>query len=273
MRRRNFSVEELRNRIKDNENSLSDTEWDEIKDTMGRGINWAVGVPTNVAKPVADAIYNSPLGERFPFLKFIYEASGKSIDLYSDPEKRKMITEFAELTHILDTSPDLIDFLNKNGYNKILTDLKKFSNESEDLQEKLELINIQSLVTLVKAVEYDSRGDKKKAIETLIEGLIEELPVGFVTDGVEVAKGLKDAKDNHDEVMKDWKDMNILFLKQKEALKAKIRADKHRLFLLTGGREGELNTGPKSPNVFTRIDELLEEINIKLQRVQTNIQV
>jgi hypothetical protein len=268
MSRRNFSVEELRNRIKDNENSLSDTEWDEIKDTMGRGINWAVGVPTNVAKPVADAIYNSPLGERFPFLKFVYEASGKSIDLYSDPEKRKMITEFAELAHILDRSPDLIDFLNKNGYNKILTDLKKFSNESEDLQEKLKLINIQRLVTLVKAVEYDSRGDKKKARETLIE----ELPGGFVTDGFKVAKGLKDAKDNHDEVMEDWRDMNKLFLKQKEALKAKIRADKHRLFLLTGGREGELNKGPKSANVFTRITELLEEINIKLQRVQTNLQ-
>lgn len=89
--------------------------------------------------------------------------------------------------------------------------------------------------------------------------------------GMNIGKSLKSGIENYKEAAGERSRMRGMIENRREELEGKIRKEKHKLFHLTGGELGELNTGPKSPNVFTRIDELLEEINIKIQRVQNNI--
>jgi hypothetical protein len=91
--------------------------------------------------------------------------------------------------------------------------------------------------------------------------------------GLNIGKSLKLGIENYKEAAGERSRMRGMIETRRKELEEKIRKEKNSLYHLTGGELGELNTGPKSPNVFTRIDELLEEINIKIQRVQNNIQI
>lgn len=231
-----YRVDDIQNRIKDLENSLAYLEKEDNWHTINSAMAWLCGVPANIAKPVADAIYNSPLGERVPGLKKAYEFLGKMIEIANDPEKK-----------------------DKPGK---LIDLAELTNTLEDDDEG------DAKISLVKAMDLVIKGDREEALKELLGNFVPDV----VQDGMDVAEGIETAKGNQKEWSEQRNDIRAQISKQREELKSQIRAEKNKLYHLTGGSLGELNTGPKSANVFTRITELLEDINIKLQRVQTNLQ-
>lgn len=91
--------------------------------------------------------------------------------------------------------------------------------------------------------------------------------------GMNIGKSLKLGTKNYKEAAEERSRTKELIEKRREELISKIRNEKNKLYHLTGGKLGALNTGPKSANVFTRIDELLDEINAKIQRLQNNLQI
>jgi hypothetical protein len=235
-----YSVEGIQNRIKDLENSLAYLEKEDNWHSINSAMAWLCGVPANIAKPIADSIYNSPLGERVPGLKKAYEFLGKMIEIDNDPEKKETLGKLSDLAELANTLED---------------------DDDGDAR-----------ISLIKAMDLVNKGDREGALKELLGNFVPDLP-DVVQDGMDVADGIETAKGNQKEWSEQRNDIIAQISKHRDDLNSQIRAEKNKLYHLTGGRLGELNTGPQSPNVFTRIDELLEEINMKLQRFQTNIQV
>jgi len=118
--------------------------------------------------------------------------------------------------------------------------------------------------------KYDALANAYKSAEAL--GTNEEKKIlKPLIDIFDLASAYEEGMENLETSKAERRRMREMIENRRAELFEKKRRLENNLFHLSGGKEGALNTGPKSANVFTRIDELLEEINMKIQRVQNNL--
>lgn len=84
-------------------------------------------------------------------------------------------------------------------------------------------------------------------------------------------KGAKELQERQEEIASTDQSIRDNFNIEREKIIKKKAEINHKLFILSGGKEGEPRAVPLSDDAFTRIQELLDEINLKSQRVEINL--
>jgi hypothetical protein len=233
------SIEDIQRRIKDLEDSLRQLDTIDNDHTFDSVMAWITGVPANIAKPIADAIFNSPLGERVPGLKQGYQLLDKIIEIKLDPDAGSKqlpdkLINLSEITAILEKDED--------G---------------------------EKLISLTKATRMIQQGDRSGALKELASNFVPDA----VDDGINIADGIESARENHKDVSSQWNSVKTQIQQQRDDLIRRIETEKNKLYNITGGQLGSLSSQAKDANVFTRINELLAQINASIQQLNTNLQV
>lgn len=201
-------------------------------------IAFLCGVPSNIAKPIVDSVMKSPLGKRFPGIKQGYDYTQKMIELKYENNSAKPIDEkllnLSEVSHILEDGDDDQEFL----------------------------------ISIVKACQKYNAGDKTGALEEFGSNFIPN----FIKDGTNIAAGIETAKGNFKENQESRNDINNMYEKRLIELSQRKQENNAKIYKMTNGKQGSIDGLMNSPKVFNRIDGILTQIEVNIQKLEKNLQ-
>lgn len=123
--------------------------------------------------------------------------------------------------------------------------------------------NLDALSNLFEIMSNDC--DERNPLEKELKKRLD-----FTGAIVNSIKAGKEAGERGNVVSDNRRDLNKQFAIERAKSDMRLAKLKNKLYHLTGGKEGELYSGPKSEDVFTRIEELIEEIRYKIQHAGEN---
>jgi hypothetical protein len=248
----NQTVEQVQTRISDLEDSLKFLESIDNEHTWNSFWSYITGVVAPVTKSSSDTFIDTStaiFGEKNPATKGI--KGGYDLIKVLIENKYNAKTDRDVNGNLLEASGIMSEDNQVKGIAHLYQALSKYKDGEMD-------------EALFKSLETasDIAGDKNGG--HYIEAF---------NNGMKMGKSFNESKEHFKEWSNDRDDLLKQIDSQRTKLKQEIEKEKNKLYQMTGGRLGEVSIGPKSPDVFTRINDLLATIDSKIQVVESNIRV